>query len=113
MSDDDPAVDDLHVATVVINVQDMAPAVGFWSAALGYRQRESEWDDEFMSLVPATAGGCRSHCSWPRARHVERLVGLGASRVENWPSPDDADFIVLRDPDGNEFYVIDHAPLGS
>jgi c-di-AMP phosphodiesterase-like protein len=29
-------VGDLHLATVVINVQDMSRAVGFWTAALGY-----------------------------------------------------------------------------
>lgn len=46
-----------------------------------------------------------------QARHVERLVSLGATRVDAWPYPDDCDFIVLRDPDGNEFCVIDHAPL--
>jgi hypothetical protein len=44
-------------------------------------------------------------------RHVERLVGLGATRVTDWPYPDDADFVVLRDPDGNEFCVIDHVDL--
>jgi hypothetical protein len=44
-------------------------------------------------------------------RHVDRLVALGASRVDDWPYPDDADFIVLRDPDGNEFCVIDHVEL--
>jgi hypothetical protein len=57
---------DLHLATVVVNVQDMRRAVDFWCAALGYRQREAEMD--------------------PR-------------------------FVVLRDPDGNEFCVIDHAEL--
>ena len=41
-------------------------------------------------------------------RHVERLVKLGATRVESWPYPAGADFVVLRDPDGNEFCVIDH-----
>lgn len=30
-------------------------------------------------------------------RHVERLIGLGAERVDGWPYPD-----------GNEFCVIDH-----
>ncbi len=33
---------DLHLATVVVNVQDMRRAVDFWCAALGYRQREAE-----------------------------------------------------------------------
>ncbi len=46
-----------------------------------------------------------------QVRHVERLVELGATRVDDWPYPEDADFIVLRDPDGNEFCVIRHAQL--
>jgi putative transposase len=43
-----------------------------------------------------------------QSRHVERLAKLGATRVDEWPYPGDADFIVMRDPDGNEFCVIDH-----
>jgi hypothetical protein len=31
--------------------------------------------------------------------------------VTGWSYPDDPDFVVLRDPDGNEFCVIDHAAL--
>ena len=46
-----------------------------------------------------------------QAGQVERLVRLGAARVTDWPYPQDADFVVLRDPDGNEFCVIDHAEL--
>lgn len=46
-----------------------------------------------------------------QARHVERLIELGARRVDEWPYSDGADFIVLRDPDGNEFCVIDHPEL--
>jgi len=36
---------------------------------------------------------------------VERLLALGASRVE-WTYPEGADFVVLADPDGNLFCVI-------
>jgi catechol 2,3-dioxygenase-like lactoylglutathione lyase family enzyme len=122
-------VGDLHVGTVVVNVQDMPRAVAFWSAALGYRTREKTWDPEFTLLEDP--GG-----TWPpvslqladspptepvrlhldlytsaQVHHVERLVGLGASHVTDWPYPDDADFVVLRDPDGNEFCVIDHPDL--
>ena len=43
--------------------------------------------------------------------HVARLVELGAATVPVWPYPDDADFVVLRDPDGNEFCVIGHAEV--
>jgi catechol 2,3-dioxygenase-like lactoylglutathione lyase family enzyme len=122
-------VGDLHLATVVVNVQDMERAVRFWQAALGYEPRESAWDPEFMMLVDPTGrrtplslqltdrppqSPVRVHLDLytdEQEAHVERLVALGASRVENWPYPDDADFVVLRDPDGNEFCVIDHAEL--
>jgi glyoxalase superfamily protein len=35
-----------------------------------------------------------------QARHMERLTELGAACVKDWPYPPDADFIVMRDPDG-------------
>ena len=119
-------VGDLRLATVVVNVQDMGRAVDFWSAALGYRPRESAWDPEFMMLVhprhrwpPVSLQLSQAAATAPapvhldlytseQARHVQRLVELGATRVEDWPYPPDADFVVLRDPDGNEFCVIDH-----
>jgi catechol 2,3-dioxygenase-like lactoylglutathione lyase family enzyme len=126
---DDESVDDLHLGTVVINVQDMARAVDFWRAALGYVPREADWDPQFMMLIdPAgrrlpvslqlTDGPqkepVRVHLDLytrEQARHVGRLVGLGAERVDDWPYPDDADFVVMRDPDGNEFCVIDHVGI--
>jgi catechol 2,3-dioxygenase-like lactoylglutathione lyase family enzyme len=120
------ATGDLHLGTVVINVQDMARAVEFWTAVLGYRPRERPWDPQFMMLVHPAGQGlpvslqisdsppdepARVHLdlyTGEQDRHVERLVKLGATRVEGWPYPAGADFIVLRDPDGNEFCVIDH-----
>ncbi|MDD9206271.1 VOC family protein [Georgenia sp. 10Sc9-8] len=41
-------------------------------------------------------------------REVERLMSLGAWRVA-WDYPPDPDFIVLSDPDGNVFCVVDGA----
>ena len=42
-----------------------------------------------------------------QAAEIERLVELGATRVA-WDSyPDDPDFIVLADPEGNRFCVVD------
>jgi catechol 2,3-dioxygenase-like lactoylglutathione lyase family enzyme len=125
----DDGVGDLHLATVVVNVQDMDRAVRFWCAALGYRPREAEWDPEFMMLEHPThqhlpvslqladaapQEPVRVHLDLytdEQERHVRRLVDLGATRVGDWPYPPDADFVVLRDPDGNEFCVIDHAEL--
>lgn len=122
-------VGDLHLATVVVNVQDMERGVAFWTAALGYRQRESTWDPEFMMLEHPAGEGLpvslqraeappvepvRVHLDLytdEQDRHVERLLELGALRVDDWPYPPDADFVVLRDPDGNEFCIIGHAEL--
>ena len=129
MDDNSTSVGDLHLATVVVNTQDMERAVRFWSAALGYQQREELWAPEFMMLVDPQGARLpvslqltdaspkepvRVHLDLytdEQDRHVERLVELGATRVDRWPYPADADFIVLRDPDGNEFCVIDHAEL--
>ena len=42
-----------------------------------------------------------------RAQRLTRLVALGASWVD-WDSyPDDPDFIVLADPEGNRFCIVD------
>jgi catechol 2,3-dioxygenase-like lactoylglutathione lyase family enzyme len=129
MPDEQSAAGDLHLATVVVNVQDMDRAVSFWSAALGYQRREATTDPEFTMLVDPA--GRRLPLSLQKAdgppqepvrlhldlytddqqRHVERLVALGATRVDDWTYPQDADFVVLRDPDGNEFCIIDHAEL--
>jgi catechol 2,3-dioxygenase-like lactoylglutathione lyase family enzyme len=125
----DGGVGDLHLATVVINVGDMRRAVDFWSAVLGYEPREDDWDPEFMMLVDPRGRGLplslqqtddahrqsvRVHVdlyTGEQERHVLRCVELGASVAREWPYPPGADFVVLRDPDGNEFCVIDHAPL--
>jgi len=39
---------------------------------------------------------------------IDRLQSLGAVRVTDWPYPADADFVVMRDPEGNLFCVVDH-----
>jgi predicted enzyme related to lactoylglutathione lyase len=123
------SVGDLHLATVVVNVADMRRAVAFWSEALGYEPREETWNPTFMMLQDPRGRGLpvslqldphlqrqpvRVHLDlYTSEQHaqVDRLVRLGASVVTDWTYPPDADFIVLRDPDGNEFCVINHAEL--
>jgi Glyoxalase-like domain len=39
-------------------------------------------------------------------REIERLLGLGARRVD-WRYPPGADYVVLADPDGNTFCVVE------
>jgi hypothetical protein len=38
---------------------------------------------------------------------VERLIGLGATRFPERDRPADADYVMLCDPDGNRFCVVD------
>jgi Glyoxalase-like domain len=95
MTDTSDATGDLRLGAVVINVQDMKRAVDFWTAALGYHRRDPEWDTQFMTLVERArhrlavslqltdsrqVEPARVHLdryTRERARHVERLIGLG------------------------------------
>ena len=105
----------LRLGAVVMKVSDVDRAGAFWSAALGYaRQPQNP-----AFLVPEGTPGARLHFDEEDRTHldlwaddeadqqaqVERLISLGAQRVD-WEYPDDADFVVLADPDGNLFCVI-------
>jgi len=121
-----PAVG-LYVGSTVVNVTHMARALAFWTAALGYVVRDGEIEDDFnvlsapdrpwsnlsLQLTDAAKHTTnRLHLDLyaeDQAAEVQRLLELGAGRAD-WDYPDDADFVVLLDPDGNEFCVIDHAP---
>lgn len=114
----------LSIGTVVLGVSNVARAAAFWRPALGYVPRETPGDD-WVVLIPASGPGTRlalGESETPVQEHprvhldlyatdqaaeVERLIGLGAVRVEWNLYPADADFIVLADPDGNRFCVID------
>jgi hypothetical protein len=101
----------------------MDSAIRFWCEALDYeppRQPEEDW----AILVPRDGPGQRISIKLvtseplPQQRHhldlyardqegeVNRLIGLGAERVD-WDYEPDADYVVLADPDGNRFCVID------
>lgn len=42
-----------------------------------------------------------------QAREVERLIGLGATEIHWDKRPPDADYVILADPEGNRFCVVD------
>lgn len=115
----------LRIGSVVLNVADVPRATAFWSAALGYEPRY-EPEPDWVILQPRDGSGPNLSLNLgetqpdpvphvhldlyahDQAGEVERLVGLGAGRVEDWPYPDEPhDFVVLEDPDGNRFCVID------
>ena len=112
----------VKIGTFVINVADVPQAAEFWAGALGYDTREGANDGWTMIVPPDGNGpnlafdrGDRTHLDLYAANaaeqeaEVERLVSLGARRVEDWPYPEDADFVVLADPVGNLFCVVDTA----
>ena len=108
----DPRVDDLQRQTE------------FWEAALDYVRRDLPSDD-FMLLRPRDGVGpnlsldqVRSTLQVPPRLHldlytedqageVERLKALGATEVHWDKRPPDADYVILADPEGNRFCVVD------
>ena len=118
----------LSIGTVVVGVNDIGRAARFWQQALGYVLRD-EVEDDWGVLIPS-AGDRGTHLALQRsetpvqerprihldlyagdaadqAAEVERLVSLGAERVDWDLYPDDPDFVVLADTEGNRFCVID------
>ncbi len=114
----------LRVGSIVIRVDDLKRQTEFWSAALDYAPRPSDSDD-FALLRPRSGVGPnvsldqhRSAVPIPprihldlytedQAGEVERLKGLGATEVHWDRRPPDADYIIMADPEGNRFCVVD------
>ncbi|MGA8978677.1 MAG: VOC family protein [Pedococcus sp.] len=115
----------LRIGSIVLNVTDVPRAMAFWAPALGYQPRYAP-EPDWVILSPQGGDGPNLSLNLGESRpdpfphvhldlyaadqgaEVERLVALGARRVEDWPYPDeDHDFVVLQDPDGNRFCVID------
>ncbi|TAL12407.1 MAG: VOC family protein [Chloroflexota bacterium] len=114
----------LKVGSIVIRVSDLARQTAFWTAALGYLAREPDSDD-FRLLYPPSGRGPNvsldmHHSEAPvpprihldlyaddQAAEVQRLIALGATEVPWDKRPADADYVILADPEGNRFCVID------
>ena len=114
----------LRVGSIVIRVDDLRRQTEFWSAALDYVPR-AENDDDFVLLRPRDGIGpnlsldrVRSKLQVPPRIHldlyaadqqaeVRRLIALGATEVHWDKRPPDADYVILADPEGNRFCVVD------
>jgi predicted enzyme related to lactoylglutathione lyase len=115
----------IRVGSIVIRVDDLPLQTAFWSAALDYVPRDGPTDDDFVLLHPRDGGGpnvsldrVRSEVHIPprihldlyaedQAGEVERLLALGATEVLWDKKPADADYVILADPEGNRFCVVD------
>jgi predicted enzyme related to lactoylglutathione lyase len=113
---------------IVVDAADPPRLAGFWAAALGWEVRQEEEDEvdvmpagytypdpAALPLVfvpvpePKTAKNrvhldLNTESAEHQAAEVERLLGLGATRADIGQG--DVPWVVLADPEGNEFCVL-------
>jgi catechol 2,3-dioxygenase-like lactoylglutathione lyase family enzyme len=115
----------LRIGSIVLRVDDLERQTEFWKAALNYVERDAASDVDFRLLGPRDGVGpnlsldqVRSTLQIPPRLHldlytedqageVERLKALGATEVHWDKRPPDADYVILADPEGNRFCVVD------
>jgi predicted enzyme related to lactoylglutathione lyase len=115
----------IRVGSIVLRVDDLPRQAEFWAAALDYVPREDPSEGDFVLMRPRDGVGPnlsldRVHSTVqvpPRihldlyaedqAAEVERLIALGATEVHWDKRPPDADYVILADPEGNRFCVVD------
>ena len=117
---------DIRIQCLCIDSADPAKIASFWEEALGWRRTFDE-DDEvvlepptgspedgiapdllFLRVPEAKSGKNRLHIDLrpkDQAAEVARLEALGARRVDVGQGAD-VTWVVLADPDGNEFCVL-------
>ena len=108
----------IRLGSTVINCADLDLMTRFWSRAL-HLVPAAEDDDEFrllrgehgnvslQRLLTPVSGRGQMHLDLytdDQAAEVERLTGLGARAVRHHREPGD-DYVVMADPEGNEFCV--------
>jgi len=115
----------LRIGSIVLRVDDLQRQTEFWEAALDYARRDDGTSDDFVLLGPKDGIGPHlsldnvpSAVQIPPRLHldlytedqpaeVERLKALGATEVHWDKRPPDADYVILADPEGNRFCVVD------
>jgi predicted enzyme related to lactoylglutathione lyase len=109
----------IRLGSTVINCADIKLMTSFWGQALGLAPSSAGDEDDFRVLrgervnlslqlaqTPVTARD-QMHLDLytdEQAAEVRRLAGLGAQVVREQHDPDD-DYVVMTDPEGNEFCV--------
>jgi hypothetical protein len=116
----------LRLQNITLDSLDPEALAGFWADVLGWRVTSVETEEVVLEppagspeegvvpdvvflLVPDDkVVKNRLHLDLrpsDQVAEVERLIGLGASRVDIGQSPD-VTWVVLADPEGNEFCVL-------
>jgi len=115
----------VRIGSTVLNVMDVERAAAFWTQALGYVKRDPDSTDPTFAVLcdpergwsnlslqrtdEPKSGLNRVHLDLyteDRDAEVARLESLGARRVEPWQYEPGDDHVVMADPDGNEFCVV-------
>lgn len=113
----------MRIGSIVIRCLEYDKMLAFWKDALHYIPKYPP-SDSWVILTDPTGRGPnisldrvsenrktkRSHLHLDlyaenQQQEVERLLDLGAKRYP-WRYPVDADYVVLEDPDGNLFCVV-------
>ena len=113
----------MRIGSIVIRCFEFERMLAFWGEALHYRPREPANEGWVVLQDPEGKGPNLSLDKAPRPRsgkrswlhldlytgdreaEVARLVGIGAKRYP-WRYEETADYVVLEDPDGNLFCVV-------
>ena len=116
-------VEKLKIGSIVIRCYEFERMLAFWQEALHYvhtepveggwvilRDPECSGPNVSLDQSPERRSGKRSRShldlyTTDQQGEVERLVEIGATRYPWRYRPDD-DFVVLEDPDGNLFCVV-------
>jgi len=113
----------VYVGSVVIDCNDFPRMLAFWQEALHYeakylvendfallRDPDGKQVNVSIQVVPERrVGKNRLHMDLyarDQEAEVRRLLSIGATRFDRVPEPGE-DFIVLEDPEGNLFCVVD------
>lgn len=112
---------DLKILSIVWGVVDLDRAIAFWSKALNYKIKYKP-EADFAILIPEEGDGIQLSLKVisseePKRHHIdlitnnqneemERLLSIGASKVKGWNYEKDADYVVLLDPEGNSFCIV-------
>src|SRR5918992_1951311 len=111
----------LAIDWLAVDCSDAPSLAGFWAAALDYKVLDDDDPDEVLAVPRSGAGTRLIFLKVPEGKsvknrlhldlrpddrdaEVERLIGLGARKVDIGQG--DVTWVVMADPEGNEFCVL-------
>jgi predicted enzyme related to lactoylglutathione lyase len=116
-----------RIENISFDCADTYRLAGFWAEVLGYPRHPEDFpgDPEAILQPPDGVGPnvlfqqvpegrsvknrlhlCLQPADRTRDAEVARLLGVGATQVDDRRKPDGAGWVVLADPEGNEFCVL-------